>query len=265
VPPHPERTESEIEEAAVSDRIATARAAKVGSKASHQGRTIMLLLGAPRRPEIDQYTIKFLIGASALTLPFIELALTRGSITSISAAFWIPDPDVWPRIIFVGFLFAISAFLLAYNGLSEREMWLGKAACASALGVALFPCACEDKTREIIGGVHLASAAVLFIVLAWFCVIFMRRAKIKGHREARWRAAIYMLCGWGMVASAVLFIARAITKQEDLAFWGETIGLVSFGISWLTASRVLPVITQPSERQRLVVATPRKTTPSWPP
>jgi hypothetical protein len=36
-----------------------------------------------------------------------------------------------------------------------------------------------------------------------------------------------------MVASAVLFVARAITKQEALAFWGETVGLVSFGVSWL--------------------------------
>jgi hypothetical protein len=221
----------------------------------------VLLIGAPRRPEIDQYTIKFLIGAFALTLPFIELALTRGSISSISASFWIADPDVWPRIIFVGFLFVISAFLLAYNGLSETEMWLAKVACASALGVALFPCSCDDTAREIIGGVHLASATALFIVLAWFCVIFMRRAKAKGHRQARWRTAIYMICGWGMVASAALFIARAITKQEALAFWGETVGLVSFGTSWLTASRVLPVITLPSERQPLVVATSRRTTP----
>ncbi|HEY2560534.1 MAG TPA: hypothetical protein VGI48_12560 [Caldimonas sp.] len=197
----------------------------------------------------------------ALALPFIELALTRGSITSISASFWILDPDVWPRILFVGFLFAISAFLLAYNGLSETEMWLGKVASASALGIAFFPCACDDKTHEIIGGVHLASAAALFIVLAWFCLIFMRRAKAKGHREARWRAVIYMFCGWGMITSAALFIARAITKQEVLAFWGETVGLVAFGISWLTASRVLPVITEPSERQQLVVPTSRKTTP----
>jgi hypothetical protein len=125
----------------------------------------------------------------------------------------------------------------------------------------LFPCSCDDTAREIIGGVHLASATVLFIVLAWFCVIFMRRAKAKGHRQARWRTAIYMICGWGMVASAALFIARAITKQEALAFWGETVGLISFGTSWLTASRVLPVITLPSERQPLVVATSRRTTP----
>ncbi|HEY2188350.1 MAG TPA: hypothetical protein VGH48_07300 [Caldimonas sp.] len=72
--------------------------------------------------------------------------------------------------------------LLAYNGLSETEMWLAKVACVSAPGVA-FPCSYDwarDQRR-----VHLASAATLFIVLACFCGTFMRRAKAKGNREAQ--------------------------------------------------------------------------------
>ena len=81
----------------------------------------MPLIGAPRRPEIDQSAIKFLIGLIALLLAPIEFAITSGSITSISASFWF-DPGLWPRNIFVGFLFAISAFLLTYNGMSETEI-----------------------------------------------------------------------------------------------------------------------------------------------
>jgi hypothetical protein len=46
--------------------------------------------------------------------------------------------------------------------------------------------------------------------------------------------------------------------------WSETVGLVSFGVSWLTASRVLPGITEPQERQHLVVATSRQATPAAP-
>ena len=68
--------------------------------------------------------------------------------------FWF-DPGPWPRDIFVGSLFAISAFMLAYNGLSEPEMWLAKVASVAALGVAMFPCQCVDLTREIIPRVHL--------------------------------------------------------------------------------------------------------------
>jgi hypothetical protein len=212
----------------------------------------MSFIGAPRRPEIDQYAIKFLIGAIAVSLPLIEFALTSGSITSISASFWV-EPGVWPRNIFVGFLFAISAFLLAYNGKSETEMWLGKAASLAAAGVAMFPCACGDPSHEIIPRVHVISAGLMFLVLACFCYIFLQRARKKRHPQANVRAIIYALCGLGMIVSILLFIAAAFKDGEALVFLGEAVGLVSFGISWLTASRVLPVITRPSERESLFI------------
>lgn len=210
----------------------------------------MPFIGAPRRPEIDQYAIKFLIGVIAISLPASEYALTNGAITSISASFWF-EPDVWPRNIFVGFLFAISAFLLAYNGRSETEMWLGKAASLAAVCIAMFPCGCGEDSRQIIPRVHGLSAGLMFFVLACFCYIFLRRAWQKGHTQARLRAGIYALCGLGMIVSILLFVAAAFKVGEALVFWGETVGLVSFGISWLTASRVLPGITQPAERVRL--------------
>jgi hypothetical protein len=217
----------------------------------------MQLIGAPRRPEIDQYAIKFIIGAIAFSLPWIEIALTEGSITSISASFWW-NAGPWPRNILVGFLFAIAAFLLAYNGLSEIEMWLAKIASLAALGIAMFPCECGVPGHEILRRVHGVSAAAMFAVLTAFCYIFMRRARAKGHRKAQWRAAIYSLCGVGMLVSIALFVIQAVTKREVLILWGETLGLVSFGISWLTASRMVPLVTEPSERQRLVVARPSR-------
>ena len=122
----------------------------------------MHIVGPPRRPEIDEYAIKFIVGAIALSLPWIEIGLTNGSITSISASFWESDP--WPRNVLVGFLFAIAAFLLAYNGKSEVEMWLAKIASLAALGVAMFPCGCDDAAHEIIPHVHTISAAVMFAV-----------------------------------------------------------------------------------------------------
>jgi hypothetical protein len=111
----------------------------------------MRFIGAPRQPEIDQYTIKFLVGAIALGLPIVEsllTGLTGDPITSISASFW--ATGLWPRNIFVGCLFAVAAFLLAYNGLSETEMWLAKVASLCALGVAMFPCGCDGVGKEIV-------------------------------------------------------------------------------------------------------------------
>jgi len=57
-----------------------------------------------------------------------------------------------------------------------------------------------------------------------------------------------------MVVAIALFVLHFLTKDERLVFWGETVGLVSFGISWMTArvtSFLCPVITAPSEKQTM--------------
>ncbi|MBU6257039.1 MAG: hypothetical protein KGL18_10510 [Burkholderiales bacterium] len=212
----------------------------------------MAFIGSPRRPEIDQYTIRFLVGAIALLLPWVEIALTRGAIASISESYWWTGAP-WPRNLLVGCLFAIAAFMAAYNGRDEIEMWLGKLGAAAALGIALFPCSCGDPARQLVPRVHALAVAAMFGVLGAFCLIFRARARAKGHREAQRRAAIYGVCGIGMLFALGLFGIEAALGIARLAFWAETLGLMSFGISWLTASRVLPGITGADERQRLLV------------
>ena len=91
----------------------------------------------------------------------------------------------------------------------------------------------------------------MFLVLGIFCEIFRRRAMRKGHREARWRAVIYSACGLGIVASFALFAMGAFMKPDTLLLPAEVIGLVSFSLSWLTASHVLPVINDRAERKHL--------------
>ena len=215
------------------------------------------LESAPFPPEINQYTIKFLIGFVALALPVVELLLSRGTISSISASYWYDAGGPWPRNIFVGALFAIAALLASYNGTSEMQLVLGKAAAVAAVVIAMFPCYCGDMTHEIISGVHGAAAGVMFAVLAWFCWDFIHRAKTKLHDNrrtgAKRRIGIYSTCGVGMLIAVVLFIAHAVLPKNEsneyLVFWGETFGLVSFGVSWLTASRKLPGTASGSDKQ----------------
>ena len=208
------------------------------------------MLPKPTRPEIDHRTLKLLVGLIALTLANLTSFFAGKGLTSISAAYY---ETGWSQTIFLGFLFAIAAFLLAYNGLSRSEMVLSKIAAVAALGVALFPCDC-DGHDEIIPHVHFGSAAVMFSILAWFCHVFYLRARAKGHVEAKRRAAIYALCGIAIVASiaAIVFDTLAgsalSSKIPRLVFYCERTGLVAFGVSWLTASRVLPVLTSRSER-----------------
>ena len=208
------------------------------------------MFSAPKRQEIDHRTIKLIVGVIAISLASLTSSFATTAITSISASYY---EGGWSQSIFVGFLFAIAAFLLAYNGVSRTEMLLSKVAAAAGLGVALFPCRCGSHV-ELAPHVHAVSAATMFLILAYFCYMFLRRARDKGHLQAKARAAIYALCGIAILL-AILVLAidnfsggSLSARVPRLTFYAEATGLVAFGISWLTASRVLPIITRMDER-----------------
>ncbi len=204
----------------------------------------------PKREEIDHRTIKLIVGAIAISLPFLTSAFAGSAIASISASYY---EGGWSQSIFVGFLFAIAAFLLAYNGLTAPEMFSSKLAAGAALGVALFPCECGSHAA-MVPYVHGASAAVMFIILAFFCRVFYQRAMQKGYPQAKARAAIYVTCGVAIVLAIVAlavdhFSGGALSARlPRLVFYGESVGLIAFGISWFTASRTIPILTRADER-----------------
>lgn len=208
------------------------------------------MLSTPRLPEIDSDTIKLQVGVIALTLANITSFFSETQITSISASY---HEDGWARNLFVGFLFAISAFMLAYNGFSRREMILSKIAAISAFGVAMFPCGCGGQSG-FASIAHYTSAAVMFSILAYFCYLFHRRAIGKGHIEALRRSKIYAICGIIIIVSMLLMVVDHLSGGTlssaipRLTFYCERAGLIAFGISWLTAGKLLPVISSPNER-----------------
>lgn len=209
------------------------------------------MLPSPKRKEIDEHTGKLIVGLIAIFLASFTSFLSGDvAINSISQSYHVGG---WARDIFVGSLFAITAFLLSYNGNSKAQMVSSKIAALAAMGVAMFPCECEIY-EEIIPNVHDISAAVMFLVLAFFCYTFYCRARDKSHPQAKIRAYIYVACGLTIVASILILafdhlsgdlISSSIIR---LTFYGERAGLVAFGIAWLTASRALPLITTKEER-----------------
>ena len=207
--------------------------------------------------EIDDHVLKLTVGFVGLTLATLTGWLSNHEIGSISASYYEGD---WARNVFVGFLFAISSFLFAYNGDSATEMIFSKVAAVAGLGVALFPCHCGEPPN-VLSYVHYTFAAIMFAVLACLCVIFYRRAHAKGHREAIWRSYIYASCATVIVlVIAVLGIDNFTgnhlgSKISRLTFYGEGAALIAFGFSWLVASRVLPFITRPAERISLMPVT----------
>ncbi len=209
------------------------------------------------RRHINERTLKLIVGLIALALASITERLAfyitggQHEITSISEAYHIGG---WARDYFVGLLFTISAFLFAYNGDTTFQSALAKVAAFAAIGVAVFPCACQGAD-QIIPYVHYVSAAVMFIALAIYCGIFYRTARGKGWKEANWRAYIYAISGVVMVLSMIALVVDHLmggvfSQQEPrFVFYGERAALIAFGVSWLVASRVLPVITTPEERK----------------
>ena len=140
-------------------------------------------------------------------------------------------------------------------------MILSKIAAIAALGVAMFPCRC-DSHEEIIPQVHAVSAAIMFLVLAFFCYKFLQRAKAKGHAQAKARMIVYSLCGLAIVvAMLVLLVDGALggalgERVPKLTFYGERTALVAFGFSWLTASRFIPLLTRADERYSIIAGPP---------
>ena len=204
----------------------------------------------PKREEIDHRTIKLIVGVIAISLPILTYVFAGNAIASISASYY---EGGWAQSIFVGFLFSIAAFLSAYNGMNTDEMLLSKVAACAALGVALFPCECGTHSA-LVPYVHGVSAAVMFLILAYFCRLFFKRAMKKGYPQAKARAKIYVFCGLAIVVAIVAlaidhFTGDALTHwAPSFVFYGETVGLVCFGISWLTASRTIPVLAHEDER-----------------
>ena len=99
---------------------------------------------------------------------------------------------------------------------------------------------------------HWICAAVMFLILGYFCFGFYTRAHAKKHKEAQARAAIYATCGI-VILGALLTIAvgEVVDLKKSLpsyVFYGEAVALFAFGASWLTASRVLPLLTSADER-----------------
>lgn len=200
--------------------------------------------------EIDECTGKLIVGLIAISLASLTSFFSETPLESISASY---HEGGWSRDIFVGFLFAISAFLLAYRGKTRAQMVMNKVAAFAAMGVAMFPCKCNMGT-EVIPYVHGTSAAVLFLILAVYCYMFFRRVLGIGHWQTTLRACIYATCGVTIVLSILIiatdnFSGGVISSRiSRLTFYGERAALIAFGVAWLSKSHFLPLITMKEER-----------------
>lgn len=212
---------------------------------------------ANRNPAVlSYYTMRKAVGLIALSLPF---ALALGSILdavlgpggalphpllqrSISDYYYTPM-----RNIYVGSLCAIAAFLACSRGYDFTDEITGYLASAFTFGVALVPSVnpramVYSRLDVQIGFIHTGFAALMFLVLSYFCIFLFRRSspeKPFTHRK-RHRNRVYGACGLTIIACMVAMVALTIGgilhghPPSGLLFWCESLALAAFGVAWLT-------------------------------
>lgn len=198
------------------------------------------------------------IGGIAIALPFVLLALHGAGLRSVSHGYYTHGGAV-----FVAAVCTIGTFLLFYRGFDRRDRAASFVAGAAALVVGLVPCGDTTATAPVSWWgwgeayalstwprVHLLAAAVLFIVLALFCLwLFpMTDAPQGANPRKAWRNRVYRVCGLvivGCLAALLMHFLGALQLGPDGVFWLETVMLVAFGLSWAVKGQAIAFLNDP--------------------
>lgn len=200
----------------------------------------------------DYRALRLLMGVIAFSLSPVVSFISTSPPSSISASYYTEARDA-----FIGMLFVVSAFLLAYNGHTFRQAIASKVAAVAAVGVALFPTSCDGCSADMSAAIHTVAAITLFSILAYFCLgPFREKTKRQTGKKKR-RAVIYLVCGWVMVVAMVIgLIAKvalsdAVVEAQRIIYIVEAVALTAFGVGWIVAGKYLPVLVDDIEALRL--------------
>lgn len=147
------------------------------------------------------------------------------------------------RDLFVGSLSAIALFLFFYKGYDKWDNRAANLAGLFALGIAFFPTV-PDGPYNLSATIHFICAATFFVILSAMSIFLFTRKKPEPSKRKLVRNKIYIICGLVMTISMAVILVFFIFFGKNhpdsrLVFWGETVALVAFGISWLTKGGTL--------------------------
>lgn len=207
-----------------------------------------------RPDDVSGHAHRQVIGYLGLALPILLVAVVRlrpnavsdeWSSSSISAYYWTGAVS-----LFVGLLAALSLFLLTYRGYANESNKYDRGAAiiagiAAAL-VALFPTTPPNGMQprvpwwsDGIQTTHFVAASTLFTMFAVFSLWLFRKTAPGETPTAskRWRNAIYLLCGLGILASMAWAVVEQLSRRS--LFLPESFALVFFATSWLVKGQAL--------------------------
>lgn len=212
---------------------------------------------ASKNPAVlSYYAMRKAVGLIALSLPVV-LAVGRIAMARYGPDGALPHPllersisDYYytpMRNYLVGSLCAIAAFLACSRGYEMIDEIMGYVAGAFTFGVALVPSVNPRGERYThfqieVGFIHTGFAALMFLVLAYFCFFLFRRSSPDQPftRRKRHRNRVYGVCGLTMLVSMLEMVSLTLDGVQHrhppsgLLFWWETLALVAFGVAWLT-------------------------------
>jgi hypothetical protein len=177
------------------------------------------------------------------------------------------------RDVFVGSLSAVAVFLITYK-VFERSLnnLLSIVAGLAAMAIALFPTGrpdgdngpltpVQDRLGELnVTHVHYTSAAIFIVSLAIITFFFgvqegRRSPQRVGGRPMLsptfWRWFHWTCAAAILLAVAFIVVTTRAHKFTDYALLvGESVAIVSFGLSWLTKGLELEVLLGPRAARR---------------
>jgi len=197
----------------------------------------------------DGHKLQMIIGIIAISLPFVLIIgysilgdRTCGApILSAISAYYHTVVGVY----FTGILFALAMAMLAYQGVMAIMVAIFPTTIDHGMNTALHNSCLKDITPDAFyGTVHYIAAALLFIALIIFCFSFGKSNNLS-TTPSKLKGRIYIFCATGMIFSmifmALFSFELGISKEWHEArgipviIIGETICLILFGVSWLTA------------------------------
>lgn len=212
--------------------------------------------GRKSSASLSYHSLRRAVGIIALFLPFV---LIGGDVLLGLAGphHALPAPVVQRSIsdyrytpmgdCLVGSLCTIAAFLMCSRGYGYIDELAGYLSGIFALGVALCP---SENPREAVHSrlavdlnfVHTVFAALMFLSLAFFCLVLFRRSYVEAARRTRrkrHRNMIYATCGWVILGCNAAMLGLNLDHLKELLdpinplLTFESLAMIAFGVAWL--------------------------------
>lgn len=218
-------------------------------------------MASPKDPAVLSYlALRQAVGIVALILPF---ALMIGNMVFSRLG----TGTGWPQPLFegsisayyytcmghflTGALCAIAMFLMCCRGYDLADEIAGFVACAFAIGVAFCPTTPDSppytKIQDALGWAHEIFAALMFLVLSYFCIFLFTKTDPNADPTQRklQRNTVYKVCGAIMIFSMVIMTSLHIPavgrffQHVNMLLIFETVCLLAFGVAWLTKGEAI--------------------------